>query len=130
MKTKQSLRGKVTIGTAIALTAFTLVSLSIALPGKPSKAGAGSDESPRHAAYADCLWPLARNHGFFELQRQALDTTGSTTARALWLEFIASTGAEVCANGSSDIVADLGSLERALSATQEAAERHFAASDR
>lgn len=130
MKTKKSLEGKVTIGAAIALTAVVLVLLSIALPGKRSKAGAGTDESMRHAAYADCLWPLARNHGFFELQRQALDTAESTAARSLWLEFVASTGAEVCANGSSDIVADLGSLERALSATQEAAERHFAASDR
>ena len=78
----------------------------------------------RYRDYADCLWPTARNHGFFELQMQAID--GDAAARALWLDFVASTGANACAEGSADIVANPASLERALTETREIARRHFA----
>ena len=90
---------------------------------------AGSDARggvpARYRVYADCLWPVARNHGFFELQVQAL--AGDAAARALWLDFVASTGANDCADGSADIVADTASLERALVQTRRIARQHFAA---
>ena len=81
----------------------------------------------RYRIYADCLWPVARNHGFFELQVQALD--GDAVARALWLDFVAGTGANACSDGSADITVDTASLERALTDTREAARRHFAATE-
>ena len=87
--------------------------------------GARGGVPTRYRVYADCLWPVARNHGFFELQVQALD--GDAVARALWLDFVAGTGANACTDGSADITADTASLERALADTREAARRHFAA---
>ena len=102
------------------------------LPGDASSEAAssgalGADSAPlpsRYRDYADCLWPLARNHGFFEVQMQALR---GGAHRALWTDFVASVGADACAGGSADIVADMPSLERALRDTHEAARRHFAA---
>lgn len=114
------------------------VSAGVARPGEP----VADPPSERHRIMADCLWPTARNHGFYELQHAALDTAAGAASsvatdgevdapgngvaeHALWQSFLASTGTDTCGYTETD----LAPLTRALAATRETAERHFAAPD-
>lgn len=130
---------------AIACLAGILLAARPTAPGGVADWGeptAGS-ASERHRNMADCLWPTARNHGFYDLQQAALDAaaprrfpsvianakTGALQDgagdHALWRSFLASTGADDCGYAEADLVALIG----ALTATRDTATRHFAASD-
>ena len=81
------------------------------------------DVSTRHRDMADCLWPVARNHGFYAVQHDALATGADPGGHALWLAFLDSIGADACGYEALD----LEPLTTALRDTREAAARHFTA---
>jgi len=71
--------------------------------------------------YSDCLWYVARNHGFYQVQREVANGHSSVQNQQLWQQFVETTGRDECGLLRSDIE-ELGS---ALAETLLQADRHF-----
>lgn len=111
-------------GVAFALLAWLATADAVTAPRLP-------DPAPAAASRADCLWYVARNNGFYPLQREVVRafaegrTTRSDAASApalrSWEGFAGTVGAHECGappRGPSSVLA-------ALAATADDADRHF-----
>jgi|GEM_PF-3906288 len=83
----------------------------------------GPELAPRHLARADCLWLQARNHGFYQVQSDALDGIGGQATARLWHAFVDSVGVQACGCSRGDGQR----LVPALAALRGRADRHFLA---
>ncbi len=72
---------------------------------------------------ADCLWYVARNHGFYSIQARVVGAetfpSSSVDLDALWRDFVATTGRDECEIESMS----LAPLAKAVRARQPEAER-------
>lgn len=75
--------------------ALVVVCLPLVLP--PSLASrtepvdaraANAREGSAYHEHADCLWYAARNHGFYEVQREVLEDDASPHVVELWVAFV------------------------------------------
>lgn len=73
------------------------------------------------ARYADCLWYVARNHGFYFIQHDVALGKSDELTFLLWQDFVQSTGNEEC--GQEGVT--LSDLTRALSLSVAEADQHF-----
>jgi len=72
-------------------------------------------------SYSDCLWYVARNHGFYQLQRKVAYSNSSVQNQQLWQQFVETTGREEC----GALRWDIEELRIALAETVLEADRHF-----
>ena len=119
--TRRMKRRHVTAALCVAACVFVSGGkLGAVLTGRINVDATDEGTSSLHRDYANCLWYVARNHGFYSLQAAALDTTQGGDD-AIWQAFVRTTGAEAC-NYPPDI---LPALRTALMATRNEADRYF-----
>lgn len=97
------------------LTGALAVGLSVDAVIKPSGASSESIE------YSDCLWYVARNHGFYQVQRKVASGQADTQNRQLWEQFVHSIGIDEC----GPIKVDLVDLTQAIAMTVDQADQYF-----
>lgn len=116
---------------ALGLATALVVALSLVLPeAAPSRlldiVGATPSSSPVSTTLeiqvqADCLWLSARNHGFYDIQHDAVTGDGSELELILWQQFLDSSGGRECGLASTDVAR----LTHALMVNLPEADRHF-----
>lgn len=113
---------------ALGVAVFAGVALGLAIPGLMPKQVGAMITLPTASAmasidYANCLWYVARNQGFYSLQHAVATGSGTEANRLLWTQLVESVEPAVC--GSLQL--DMDDLTRALSDTVSDADRHFMA---
>lgn len=116
---------------ALGIVTVLAVALSLALPeAAPSRLRglvSATPSSPSISAtrkireQADCLWLTARNHGFYNIQRDAVSGHGSELESTLWQQFLDSSGRRECGSASTDAA----TLTQALVVNLAEADRYF-----
>lgn len=106
----------IAIGALLSFFVVSQVRAIMAVPGS-------SDIAQDSAEYADCLWYSARNHGFYQVQRELVRGNVTDDNRILWVQFLDSAGAADCGPGDFQVEA----LLDALANTAFEADRFFLA---
>lgn len=71
--------------------------------------------------YSDCLWYTARNHGFYQVQRNVAYGEGGSQNLQLWKQFIESIGQDECGLAQHS----MAELTLAVAVTVHDADQHF-----
>lgn len=71
--------------------------------------------------YSDCLWYVARNYGFYQVQRKVAMNESDSRNRKLWEQFVHTTGADEC----GPVQFDLAELVEAVTMTVAEADQYF-----
>ena len=106
------------------LTAFTGALMSALVAGlttQPGNTGTDTSAGRYSISYSDCLWYVARNHGFYEVQRKVAKGHSSVQNQQLWQQFVETTGRDEC----GVLRWDTEELRTALAETVAQADRHF-----
>ncbi len=71
--------------------------------------------------YSDCLWYTARNHGFYQVQRNVAHGESDSQNLQFWKQFIESVGQDEC----GPVQHSMAELTLAVAATVNDADQHF-----
>ena len=110
-----------TLASAMAGTVFSEISSRGGLPSADAAIKQSNSANAESINYSDCLWYVARNHGFYQVQKQVASDHGDTQNRQLWEQFVNTIGVDEC----GPVHFDMEMLTQAVAITVDQADQYF-----
>ena len=85
-----------TVASAMAGTVFSEIRSMGSLASVDAVTKQSNSVNRESINYSDCLWYVARNHGFYQVQKQVASNHGDTQNKQLWEQFVNTIGVDEC----------------------------------